>query len=41
MVLGQSFDFINVKDCGRANICAMKSNAVDSFTMLEQGKKQV
>ena len=33
------FDFINVKDCARANICAMKSNAVDSFYNVGTGKK--
>ena len=35
----ESFDFINVKDCGRANICAMKSSAVDSFYNVGTGKK--
>jgi len=27
----QSYDFIYVRDCGEANVCAMKSDAVDAF----------
>ena len=27
----EAFDFISVEDCAEANICAMKSNANDSF----------
>ena len=27
----EAFDFINVKDCARANICAMKSNFQKCF----------
>ena len=34
-----SFYFVTVKDCAKANICAMKSNAVDSFYNVGTGKK--
>lgn len=27
----EAFDFVAVEDCGQANLCAMKSNATDSF----------
>ena len=27
----EAFDFVSVEDCARANICAMKSDATDSF----------
>lgn len=27
----QAYDFINVKDCAKANVCAMKSEATDEF----------
>jgi len=27
----QAYDFINVVDCGRANVCAMKAEATDEF----------
>jgi UDP-glucose 4-epimerase len=27
----QAYDFVYVSDCGRANVCAMKSDATDSF----------
>ncbi len=27
----QAYDFINVIDCGRANVCAMKADATDEF----------
>jgi UDP-glucose 4-epimerase len=27
----QAYDFINVDDCGRANVCAMKASATDEF----------
>ncbi len=27
----QAYDFINVVDCGRANVCAMKADATDEF----------
>ena len=27
----EAFDFVSVEDCAQANVCAMKSNATDSF----------
>lgn len=27
----QAYDFVNVKDCGRANVCAMKADSTDEF----------
>jgi UDP-glucose 4-epimerase len=27
----QAYDFVNVVDCGRANVCAMKADATDEF----------
>ena len=35
----ESFDFINVKDCGRANVCAIKSDYKDEFYNVGTGKK--
>ena len=35
----EAFDFIAVEDCGRANICAMKSDSADSFYNVGTGKK--
>lgn len=35
----QSYDFIFVKDCGKANVCAMKSDATDSFYNVGCGEK--
>ena len=40
MELEQSLlDFINVKDCARANICAIKSDYKDEFYNVGTGKK--
>lgn len=35
----QAYDFVNVVDCGRANICAMKSDATDEFYNVGTGIK--
>jgi UDP-glucose 4-epimerase len=35
----QAYDFINVVDCARANICALKSEASDSFYNVGTGEK--
>jgi len=35
----QSYDFIYSKDCGEANICALKSNATDDFYNIGTGIK--
>jgi UDP-glucose 4-epimerase len=35
----QSYDFIYVKDCGIANICAMKADTTDSFYNIGRGIK--
>ena len=35
----EAFDFVNVKDCAKANICAMKSNFKDTFYNVGTGKK--
>jgi UDP-glucose 4-epimerase len=35
----QSYDFVYVGDCGRANVCAMKSDATDSFYNVGTGVK--
>jgi UDP-glucose 4-epimerase len=35
----QAYDFINVKDCARANICAMKAKVSDSFYNVGTGIK--
>ena len=37
----EAFDFVSVEDCGRANICAMKSSQTDSFYNVGTGKKDV
>jgi UDP-glucose 4-epimerase len=33
----QAYDFINVVDCGRANICAMKADTTDEFYNVGRG----
>jgi UDP-glucose 4-epimerase len=35
----EAFDFVAVQDCGRANLCAMKANAVDRFYNVGTGKR--
>lgn len=35
----QSYDFISVKDCARANICAMKADISDEFYNVGTGRK--
>jgi UDP-glucose 4-epimerase len=35
----EAFDFVAVKDCGRANVCAMKSDATDRFYNVGTGKR--
>jgi UDP-glucose 4-epimerase len=35
----EAFDFVAVEDCALANICAMKSDAVDSFYNVGTGKR--
>ena len=35
----EAFDFVSVEDCGRANICAMKSSQTDSFYNVGTGKR--
>jgi len=35
----QSYDFIYVGDCGKANVCAMKSDVTDSFYNVGCGRK--
>ncbi len=35
----QAYDFIYVSDCGRANVCAMKADATDSFYNVGRGVK--
>jgi len=35
----QAYDFINVVDCGRANVCSMKSDATDNFYNVGTGVK--
>lgn len=35
----QAYDFIYVSDCGRANVCAMKSDATDEFYNVGTGKR--
>ncbi len=35
----QSYDFINVVDCARANVCAMKADATDQFYNVGTGLK--
>ena len=33
----QAYDFINVVDCGRANVCAMKADTTDEFYNVGRG----
>jgi UDP-glucose 4-epimerase len=33
----QAYDFINVIDCGRANVCAMRANTTDEFYNVSTG----
>lgn len=35
----EAFDFVAVEDCGRANLCAMRANAVDRFYNVGTGKR--
>ncbi len=35
----EAFDFVSVKDCGRANVCALKSDATDRFYNVGTGKR--
>lgn len=35
----EAFDFVAVEDCGRANVCAMKSDVTDSFYNVGTGKR--
>jgi len=35
----QAYDFVYVKDCARANVCAMKSDATDDFYNVGTGKR--
>ncbi len=35
----EAFDFVAVEDCGLANVCAMKSDAVDSFYNVGTGSR--
>lgn len=35
----EAFDFVAVQDCGRANVCAMKSAATDRFYNVGTGKR--
>lgn len=35
----EAFDFVAVEDCGKANVCAMKSDAVDSCYNVGTGKR--
>jgi len=35
----EAFDFVAVEDCGAANVCAMKSEAVDRFYNVGTGKR--
>lgn len=35
----ETFDFVAVEDCALANVCAMKSDAVDSFYNVGTGKR--
>lgn len=35
----EAFDFVAVEDCGLANLCAMKSEATDSFYNVGTGKR--
>ncbi len=35
----EAFDFVAVEDCGRANVCAMRADAVDRFYNVGTGKR--
>ena len=35
----EAFDFVAVEDCAKANVCALKSNATDSFYNVGTGKR--
>ena len=35
----EAFDFVSVRDCGRANVCAMKSDATDRFYNVGTGTR--
>jgi UDP-glucose 4-epimerase len=35
----EAFDFVSVRDCGRANVCAMKSEATDRFYNVGTGMR--
>ena len=35
----EAFDFVAVEDCGRANVCAMKSESVDAFYNVGTGQR--
>jgi UDP-glucose 4-epimerase len=35
----EAFDFVAVKDCARANLCAMRAEAVDSFYNVGTGQR--
>jgi UDP-glucose 4-epimerase len=35
----EAFDFVAVEDCGRANVCAMKSDSVDAFYNVGTGRR--
>jgi UDP-glucose 4-epimerase len=35
----EAFDFVSVEDCAKANVCAMKSDAVDQFYNVGTGKR--
>src|SRR5881392_107540 len=35
----EAFDFVAVKDCGRANLCSMRADVVDSFYNVGTGKR--
>ena len=35
----EAFDFVSVRDCGRANICAMKAEVADRFYNVGTGKR--
>jgi len=35
----EAFDFVAVRDCGRANVCAMKAEATDEFYNVGTGKR--
>jgi UDP-glucose 4-epimerase len=35
----EAFDFVAVRDCGRANVCAMQSNTTDRFYNVGTGKR--